>query len=62
VEADINTFAQAIESHYPTLQDWLASSAGARARIFILALERARERIAQDLHPQLALGRRADDG
>ena len=62
LEADINTFAQAIEAHTPTLHDWLASSAGARARIFILALERVRERMAQDPPPPLALGRRADDG
>ena len=62
VEADIDAFAHAIEAYSQTLQNWLASSAGARARIFILALERVRERIAQDPPPPLALGRRADDG
>ena len=56
VEADIDGFAQAIQAHTPTLHDWLASSAGARARIFIRALERTRERIAKDPHPPLALG------
>ena len=56
LEADINSFAQAIEAQTPTLQDWLASSAGARARIFIRALECARGCIAQNPRPPLALG------
>ena len=56
VEADIDAFAHAIEAYSKTLQNWLASSAGSRAQTFIRALERARECIAQDLQPPLALG------
>ena len=41
LQADIDGFAAAIEAYTRTLEAWLASPAGARARRFIQALEQA---------------------